>query len=258
MKTYWISFCKSMIPPVMDGTKTLTSRVINGPGNERHIDRLLGDWPLSSPPHQWDGRELVFDGVPWRWQGKKPIKIGDWYWEVQTDVDDSATYPIQCPYGQPGDILGIKERYQITGVTGNENGIIGRYLADDMPFQVNLSDAEAVRFKMRKYPTRATSGRFMYASLCRTTLVNRSVTVARVQDITPLDCEAEGITGKTLPTPCVGGIWLPYEEYRNGDGLVYGTPRDAFAALWDSINAKRGFPFSENPWVWKVGFEVKE
>lgn len=231
MKTIWISFCKATIPSVMDGTKTLTSRVIK-----------------PQPLGQVTSAKCWLDGF-WRIEHEPAPRA---------EGGDFVGLRIRCPYGQPGDLLKVKEGYQITGVTGNENGIIGRYLADDMPFQVNLSDAEAVRFKMRKYPTRATSGRFMYASLCRTMLVNRGVTVARVQDITPLDCEAEGITGKTLPTPCVGGIWLPYEEYRNGDGLVYGTPRDAFAALWDSINAKRGFPFSENPWVWKVGFEVKE
>jgi hypothetical protein len=26
--------------------------------------------------------------------------------------------------------------------------------------------------------------------------------------------------------------------------------------LWDSINAKRGFSWESNPWVWVVEFEV--
>lgn len=32
--------------------------------------------------------------------------------------------------------------------------------------------------------------------------------------------------------------------------------REAFANLWDSLNAKRGFPWDGNWWVWPIGFKT--
>ena len=56
----------------------------------------------------------------------------------------------------------------------------------------------------------------------------------RLQDITNDDCVAEGFS--------VSG----------------GYPLDQFAAVWDSLNAKRGLSYDFNPWVWPIGFKVIE
>ena len=32
-------------------------------------------------------------------------------------------------------------------------------------------------------------------------------------------------------------------------------PRWKFIELWDSINAKKGYSWEINPWVWVIGFE---
>ena len=32
-------------------------------------------------------------------------------------------------------------------------------------------------------------------------------------------------------------------------------PAERYAALWDSINAKRGFSWKLNPWVWVITFQ---
>ena len=29
-----------------------------------------------------------------------------------------------------------------------------------------------------------------------------------------------------------------------------------YSDLWDSINAKRGFPWDSNPWVWAITFRA--
>lgn len=63
----------------------------------------------------------------------------------------------------------------------------------------------------------------------RITLEVTGVRVERVQEITPEDAKAEGI------------------EH------LY-APRNAFANLWNSINAKRGYSWESNPWVWVVDF----
>ena len=243
-KTHRIAFCKSVLPSVMDGSKTLTSRVINGPGNDWHGDCLLGDWSLSGEPRQYGG-----GGVPYRWQGKKLPTIGDWVWDVQTDVDDSATYPIRCPYGEPGDILNVCEGYRFDHIPYVGRTVWGQYLADDVTFKVTLTEAEWARFEKRKYPSRATPGRFMYNSLCRTQLVNREVRVERLQDITKKDAIAEGIG------------WSPaFPEGYTAPGCPrgFGSAEGAFMWLWDSINTRPGRTWDDNPWVWRVRFERVE
>ncbi len=37
---------------------------------------------------------------------------------------------------------------------------------------------------------------------------------------------------------------------------THNSPLDAFQCLWDSINAKRGYEWYSNPWVWVVEFEL--
>ncbi len=66
----------------------------------------------------------------------------------------------------------------------------------------------------------------------------KGVRVERLQDITPADCEAEGYPDDGSPS------WEHYAE--------------RFSLAWDELNAKRGYPFSSNPWVWVIGFEESE
>jgi len=51
----------------------------------------------------------------------------------------------------------------------------------------------------------------------------------RLQDVTEQDARAEGCTSV-----------------------------DEFIALWDSINARRGYPWESNPWVWVYEFRLLE
>lgn len=250
----WITFCSDLIPAVMDDSKTLTSRVINGRGNEWRGDRLLCDWPLSSPPYQWDGTDTAFGGVPWRWQGKKPPAIGDWCWEVQTDVDDSATYHIRCPYGTVGTILGVKEGYQVHNTTRATRFVSGVYAADNAPFRVNLTPDEWDKWTARKFPYRRTPGRFMYKSLCRARLRVTSVRVERLQDIDEVGALAEGVA---LSDPRRSGLWRDYYEAEGQEhySAGYTCPILSFRSLWDMINEKRGHGWDVNDWVWRVGFE---
>jgi hypothetical protein len=64
--------------------------------------------------------------------------------------------------------------------------------------------------------------------------------VERLQVITPEDCVAEGVAPdvETL----AGAHWRDQ------------VARD-FSTRWDALNAKRGYPWDTNPWVWVVTFE---
>ncbi len=73
-----------------------------------------------------------------------------------------------------------------------------------------------------------------------------NIRVQRIQEISEQDAEAEGAERGTLKT-------IDGEFVLNG-----GSYRCGFANLWDSINAKRGFGWSTNPWVWVVEFKRVE
>jgi len=66
------------------------------------------------------------------------------------------------------------------------------------------------------------------------------VRVERVQDISEADAWAEGISASQAA-----------DYYYDGP-----QPVGAFAELWDSINAKRGYGWTANPWVSAITFAV--
>lgn len=68
----------------------------------------------------------------------------------------------------------------------------------------------------------------------RITLEIVKVWVERVADITLADIVAEGV---------------PLQPARDAD-----ETRGDYLRLWDKLNAKRGYPWSSNPWVWVIEF----
>ena len=75
----------------------------------------------------------------------------------------------------------------------------------------------------------------------RITLEVTGVRTERVQDITYDDILAEGWNSRTSE-PIT-------------DGTAGEDARAWYIALWDSINARRGYPWISNPWVWVVEFK---
>lgn len=70
----------------------------------------------------------------------------------------------------------------------------------------------------------------------RITLEITKIRVERLQDISEADAIREGI------------------DWRK-EGPTYARVMGAFADLWDSINAKRGYGWDMNPWLWVVEFK---
>ena len=70
----------------------------------------------------------------------------------------------------------------------------------------------------------------------RITLEVESVRVERLQEMGDEQACLEGVDG---------------HEWHDKGG-----PRKEFARLWDTINAKRGFGWEVNPWVFVVTFKV--
>lgn len=80
----------------------------------------------------------------------------------------------------------------------------------------------------------------------RITLEITNVRVERVQEISEKDAFAEGIPDATRHGA--------FRNYGRGEPLYLNTPQKSFRSLWDSTT-KRGFGWSENPFVWCITFK---
>ena len=151
---------------------------------------------------------------------------------------------------QVGDHLYMKEPYQVTKYYPGSYRLVGTYLDDGKPFEIHLSVGEYRKFNVPLRPKMKTSSRFMYKSLARYWFEVTGVRVERVQDITPEDCEAEGITwygGHGGGTHYNNTTF--YVAFPNKPG-GFTTAKEAFECLWDSINEKRGHGWDKNDYVW--------
>lgn len=142
--------------------------------------------------------------------------------------------PIRCPY-KPGDVLWAKEAWYKFHC---DNVIDGKKYA----YQPVKQD-EYSREIMRGDGYRWRSPLFMPREAARLFLKLIAVRAERVQDISAADCDAEGYPPRT-EAMCL----VTMDRNR----------RAWYEKLWDSLNAKRGYPWSSNPWVWVLTFEVKK
>ena len=110
-----------------------------------------------------------------------------------------------------------------------------------------LSSAENVAVDGRAADRKWRPSIFLPRWASRITLAVTAVRVERLQEISELDALDEGVEGKRV-TSVLNGVRGEY---------VVGSARDAYAALWDTINGDRA-PWASNPWVWVVEFSRVE
>lgn len=150
----------------------------------------------------------------------------------------------QCKHGQPGERLWVKETHQAHPIYGSPV-----YAAD---YQTDNNPV-----KIEGWPWRPSI--FMPRRWSRITLEITDVRVERLQDISEADALAEGVNPEdtTVGTGEIDGKivpWFPGAYHPHFIKLI--THRSAYACLWDSLNAKRGFGWETNPWVWAITFKI--
>jgi hypothetical protein len=146
----------------------------------------------------------------------------------------------KSPY-QVGDIVGIREPYQIDAWNERLLSIEGNYLDDGERFDVCITAEELKKIQARKHPYRRTSGLLMYKSLCRHFKEIVEVRAERLQDISEEDIIAEGVSSDLNLT---------------GDGIS--TPTTRYVELWDKTATKESYKFNANPFVFAYKFkEIK-
>ena len=134
-----------------------------------------------------------------------------------------------CPYGKIGDRLWVRETWANILELSPEKNLV--YKATDWKGWLEY-EVEPIKWS---------SPLFMPRWASRITLEITNIRVERLQDITEEDAEAEGISWSHS-----GG---PFDNPE-----IIGAIEN-FAYFWDSLNAKRGYPWDSNPWVWVIEFK---
>jgi hypothetical protein len=137
----------------------------------------------------------------------------------------------ECPYGLPGDRLWVRETWEYDDSRPNSYF----YRADPAPDGFIENPEAAWRWRPSIHMPREAS---------RILLEVTAVRVERLQDISVPDALREGIECDDAEERAM------IEAIGDGDD----RHKEAFANLWDSINAKRGYGWDSNPWVWVVEF----
>lgn len=215
-----ILFSGSMVRAIMDGRKTQTRRVVK-------------PQPVFSGIKSWERGHWAHKTSDDTWDYVVPV-TGGTYWA------NTRNGPWRCPYGERGTKLWVRETWR-PGF--GDGGPAIEYPADGYRLYVSsLPQYEdspgswwATYFNDRP---RSKPSIHMPRWASRITLEVVNVWVERLQYITEEDAQAEGI------------VRWESDRLQRGDR---GATQD-FRFLWDSINAKRGFGWDANPWVWVIEF----
>ena len=157
----------------------------------------------------------------------------DGQWEIGYDyLDGTGQFLryIKCPYGRPGDRLWVRETF-------GHGCADFRTTRNEIHYRADGIDHIGHRWQPSIHMPRWAS---------RITLEIVKVRVERVQEITDSDIRDEGTENCQYALP-------PYCTHCGGHEHL--CNRDRFCDLWNSINAKRGYSWESNPWVWVVEFK---
>jgi len=226
MKERPILFSPEMVLAILNGKKTQTRRLIK------------------PQPHQslFEPSMLHVTGVTKTKQVIKDIVIpkGSRYHASVSMIE----FAKQCPYGQPGDQLWVREKSRI-GANG------WHYIDGDwhcIEYAAGLTGIIHKKEAPKHYPAishnkngslRWQPSIHMPRWASRIQLEITAVRVERLRDISESDAAAEGVPGKEEAI-AAGLSW-------------YDKPRRAFRFLWQRINGKASW--DENPLVWVVEFK---
>lgn len=210
---------------ILDGRKSMTRRVVkpqpsvtyHWSGDTYEEDGMLKAVLPSKP-------SIHFDYIP-----KCPYEIGNRLWVKEAWRDRFGT--AYANYGT-GNAYPIDDISEVDYKSGGNGYFIGGCI-----FRDDELSAKWEEWSKWKSPL------FMPRWASRITLEITDIRVERVNDISEEDAIAEGIFPK-------------YERVPNQCTELSNNVVEEYADLWDSLNAKRGFPFKNGPWVWVIEFKV--
>ena len=185
------------------------------------------------------------------------------------DVEDDR-FLNKCRYGVVGDRLWVKENWR----TRREwDKLPALQIPDGEPKIIDNPDnwpwmrEQWIHYHTRPQENGKLRGKlrpclFMRQWMSRLCLELVEVRVQRLHAITPDDAIAEGLGrvskdgGRTFKYGIPDADGLPGRDDYGWDWKLWQVcPVVAYRQLWDSINAKRGYPWYKNPWVWALSFK---
>ncbi|KWN77099.1 hypothetical protein [Burkholderia stagnalis] len=217
-----ILFSGPMVRAILDGRKTQTRRVVKLPHNNP-----LGAW-----------ESTTVGGYGTRLANGSPAPELPAIWHTRTGDC------LVCPHGNAGDRLWVRETHEVRRI-GTETFDGGRptrryagiaYQADDGRAEVDI-DLDTFQALDAKESRGWSPSIHMPRWASRIMLEITGVRAQRLQSISVEDCIAEGMA----------------TSLREHDACI--ALRDDYHALWDGLNAKRGYDWDANPWVWVVEFK---
>lgn len=249
MKSRPIIFDGESVRAILAGRKTQTRRVVKPqPTGE---PRPLIEWSrgIAAACHDYSPDPAKLAAHAERLRGR--------VLPFTTESGSLGSRP--CPYGAPGDELWVREAWAVEDASklklpeycggGNPDWI---YYRDPVHIGTGLTWRSPI---------------FMPRWASRLTLRVTDVRVERVQDVSEADAIAEGATRRESGWSCDWSRVGELSRYAtasavksrdlaplSGRDVALGTARHAFGNRWDAINAKRGFSWHSNPWVWVVSF----
>ena len=159
------------------------------------------------------------------------VQLHHRYWHP---ADEAAA--LACPYGQPGDRMWVRETW---GAIKNYDSFAPNKIPKGSSIGFKTDDIS----RWCQTGCGGAAGRWrpsihMPRWASRITLEIVNVRVERVQEIGYEEIGKEGIPLEPGPLSHAAPIAV-----------------DRFENLWNSINAKRGFGWDKNPWVWVIEFK---
>jgi len=152
----------------------------------------------------------------------------------EDDYLDEHGRQYSCPYGVSGDRLWVRE-------TWCTNTSYNNWKPRDLPVGCPIWYRAQADDDISKWRPSI----FMPRWASRINLEVKGVRVERVQDITEEGAMAEGVNANPY-----------YMSDGTIDDMMSISALANFEHLWNSINAKRGYGWETNPWVWVVEFEL--
>lgn len=217
MKARPILFSAPMVRALLDDRKTQTRRIVKG-APTFDADYTARWFPNAIPPR---------------------LRLPDeWSWWSGPPHGQSCDFQAACPYGAPGDLLWVRERWQ-TEARWDRHA--PSELRHDVPIYPAVEPEVGCAGRSR-------AAMHMPRWASRLTLEITDVRVERLQAISRADAIAEGL--QRLPA---SGRWV-VEKGQQYAGLADHDPRQVYSWLWEAINGPDSW--TANPWVWALTFEV--
>lgn len=198
------------------------------------IYEMMRAMPVFKP----EMRKANRDGIKSRTRRVIDPQIEDVYWNKRMNYasiwNPRTELTRFCPYGKAGTACYMREPL-VHGFGG-----VAYYKDDEFMVRHALT-GEPITWRWKKDVLPSI---FMPKEAARSIYRYTDIRVERVQEISERDAILEGVAAYTL-----------------AKGVISDSPPDPrwkYIELWNEINARRGYAWKSNPWVWVLAYEPVE